>query len=93
MVEEFHKALDHSSCKTNTAHHDQAPTIQTTFGIDVLSLIIVMEDFSNPFEKESTDHLVLYNKEIADPVVVEAINNAQRIGKENYQAFAKRASY
>ena len=84
MVEEFHKELDHGSCKTNIAHHDQAPTVQTTFGKDVLSLISVMEDLGNPFEEESTDLLVLYSKEIADHVAVEAINNAQRIGEEQF---------
>ena len=52
VVEEFHKQLDHCSSKTNTAHHDQTPTVQTTFGKDVLSLINVMEDLGNPFEEE-----------------------------------------
>ena len=65
MVEEFHKELDQYSCKTNTAHHDQALTVQTK---DVLPLITVMEDLGNPFEGKGTDHLILYSKEFADHV-------------------------
>ena len=46
VVEEFHKELDHCSCKTNTPHHDQTPKVQTTFGKDVSSLISVKEDLA-----------------------------------------------
>ena len=49
-----------------------------------------MEDLGNPFEEQSTEHLVLFSKEIADHVVVKAIINiAQRIEKEQFQAFVK----
>ena len=82
VVEEFHKELDYCACKTNTGHHDQTPTIQVTFGKDVLSLINVMEDFGNPFEEEGTDLLVLDSKEIADHAAVETVKNIQRIGQE-----------
>ena len=88
VVEEFHKELDYSACKTNTGHHDQAPTVQATFGKDVLSLISVMEDLGNPFEEESTD-LVLNSKEIADHAAVETVKNIQRIGQEQFQTFVK----
>ena len=88
VVEEFHKELDYSACKTNTGHHDQAPTVQATFGKDVLSLISVMENLGNPFEEESTD-LVLNSKEIADHAAVETVKNIQRIGQEQFQTFVK----
>ena len=40
----------------------------------------MIEDLGNPFEKESTDLLVVFSKEIADHVAVKAIfNTAQRI--------------
>ena len=51
IVEEFHKELDHCVSEIDTHHHDQTPTIQTNFGKDVLSLVSVMEDLGNPFEK------------------------------------------
>ena len=89
VVEEFHKELDYSACKTNTGHHDQAPIVQATFGKDVLSLINVMEDLGNPFEEESTNLLVLDSKEIADHAAVEMVKNIRRIGQEHFQTFVK----
>ena len=48
-----------------------------------------MEDLGNPFEEESTDVLVLDSKEIADRTAIETIQNVQRIGQEQFQAFTK----
>ena len=70
-------------------HHDQAPTVQATFGKDVLSLINVIEDLGNPFEEESTNLLVLDSKEIADHAAVEMVKNIRRIGQEQFQTFVK----
>ena len=89
VVEEFHKELDHCTCKINTNHHDQILTVQTNFGKDVLSLISVIEDLGNPFEEESTDLLVLDSKEIADQAAVETVKNARRLGQEQFHAFVK----
>ena len=89
VVEEFHKELDHCTCKINTNHHDQTPTVQANFGKDVLSLISVMEDLGNPFEEESTDFLVLDSKEIADHAAEETVKNVQRLGQEQFHAFVK----
>ena len=89
VVEEFHKELDHCTCKINTNHHDQTPTVQANFGKDVLSLISVIEDLRNPFEEESTDLLVLDSKEIADHAAEETVKNAQRLGQEQFHAFVK----
>ena len=65
VAEAFHKELDHYLCKTNTAHQDETPTVQTK---DVLSLITLMKDLGNPFEGKGTDHLILYSKEFAEHV-------------------------
>ena len=48
---------------------------KSSFAKDVCSLASVMEELGNPFEEESTDVLVIDNKEIADPAVVETIQN------------------
>ena len=44
-------------------------------------------DLGNPFEEESTDLLVLDTKEITHTTSVEAVQNARRIGQEQFQAF------
>ena len=89
IIEEFHDDHHHFGSKLNTNHHDQTPSVQTSFAKDVCSLVSVMEDLGNPFEEESTDVLVLDSKEIADRTVIETIQNVQRIGQEQFQAFTK----
>ena len=89
IIEEFHDEHHHCGGKVNTKHHDQTPSVQTSFAKDVCSLISVMEELGNPFEEESTDVLILDSKEIADPAVVETIQNVQRLGQEQFQAFIK----
>ena len=89
IIEEFHDEHHHCGGKINTNHHDQTPSVQTSFAKDVYSLVSVMEEFGNPFEEESTDVLVIDSKEIADPATVETIQNVQRIGQEQFQAFVK----
>ena len=56
---------------------------------DVCSLVNVIEDLGNPFEKESTDLLVLDNKDIADPAAVETVWNVRRIGQDQFKAFTR----
>ena len=51
----------------------------------------MIEDLGNPFEEESTDLLVLETncKEITDHTSVKAVQNARRIGQEQFQAFSR----
>ena len=72
VIEEFHDQQYHCGGKVDSRHHDQTPSIQTAFAKDVRSVI---EDLGNPFE--STDH-----------TSVKAVQNAQRIGQEQFQAFS-----
>ncbi len=89
VIEEFHDQQHHCGGKVDTRHHDQTPSIQAAFAKDVRSLVSVIEDLGNPFEEESTDLLVLDTKEITDHTSVEAVQNAQRIGQEQFQAFTR----
>ena len=75
VIEEFHDQQYHCGGKVDTRHHDQTLSIQTAFAKDVRSLLSVIEDLGNPFE--STDH-----------TSVKAVQNAQRIGQEQFQAFS-----
>ena len=47
----------------DTRHHDQSASVQSAFVKDVQSIVNVMEDFGNPFNKESQDLLVLDTKD------------------------------
>lgn len=89
IIEEFHDENHHCGGKVNTDHHDQAPSVQVSFAKDVRSLLSVMEDLGNPFKEESADLLVLDTKEIADHAAVETIQNVQRVGQEQFQAYVK----
>ena len=44
IIEEFHDVHHHFGDKVNTNHHDQTPSVQTSFAKDVCSLVSVMED-------------------------------------------------
>ncbi len=75
--------------KDPARHHDQTTSIQAAFAKDVRSLVSAIEDLGNPFEEESTDLLVLDTKEIADHTSVEDVQNARRIGQEQFQAYIR----
>ena len=90
VVKEFHNELHQcGGGRVSTDHHDQTPSVQAAFAKDVHSLVNVMEDLSNPFEEESTDLLVLDSKVIVDHAAVETVQNARRIGQEQFQAFVQ----
>ena len=71
----------------DASHHDRTPSIQAAFARDVCSLVSAIEDLGNAFEEESTDLFVIDTKEIIDTTPVKSIQNAQRIGQEQFQAF------
>ena len=73
----------------NTHYHDQISSVQAAFLRDIRSLVIVIEDIGNPFEKESTDLLVLDSKEITDYVSVQTVQHVRTIGQDQFQAFAR----
>ena len=90
VIEEFHDDHHHwERGKANTQHHDQISSVQAAFVRNVRSLIIVIEDLGNPFEKESTDLFVLDSKEIIYHVSVQTVQNVRMIGQDQFQAFTR----
>ncbi|KAG7171269.1 hypothetical protein Hamer_G013721 [Homarus americanus] len=71
----------------HTHHHDQIPSVQTSFIKDVHSLVSVIEELGNPFEEESLDLVALHTKEIASPSAAETVRNAKSIGQDQFQTF------
>ena len=43
IIEEFHDEHHHCGDKVNTNHHDQTPSVQTSFAKDTCSLVSVRE--------------------------------------------------
>ena len=70
VIEEFHEEHHRCGIKVDTRHHDQTPSVQTSFAEDVRSLVNAFEELGNPFEEESMDLLVLDTKEIANHTAV-----------------------
>jgi len=68
VIEEFHDQHHCVGGKVDTRNHDQIPRVQAAFAKEVHSLVSVIEDFGNTFQKESADLLVLHSKSIADHV-------------------------
>ncbi|KAG1692632.1 Lysosome membrane protein 2 [Nymphon striatum] len=90
VIEEFQDVGQHCrQKKADTRHHDQTPSVQTSFVKDVRSLVDVIEEMGNSFEEESQDVVKLDTKEIAGPAAVETVMNAKRIGQEQFEAFTK----
>ncbi|KAL8586673.1 hypothetical protein ACOMHN_038659 [Nucella lapillus] len=90
VIEEFQDGNQHWRRQTaDTRHHAQTPSVQASFVKDVCSLIGVIEEMGNPFEKESQDVVKLDTKEIAGPAAMETVMNAKRIGQEQFEAFTR----
>ena len=70
-------------------HHDHTASVQNAFRKDVCSLVSVIGELSNSFEEEHEGLLVLDSKEIEDPLAVEAVKKAQKIGQQQFQTFTK----
>ena len=70
-----------------TRHHDQTPSIQTSFIKNVCSLVQMMEELDNPFQEKGM--VALNIKEITGPAAVEAIRKAKRIDQEQFHSFTR----
>ncbi|KAG7164269.1 hypothetical protein Hamer_G003415, partial [Homarus americanus] len=89
VIEEFKDEHQYWSRQRDTHHHDQIPSVQTSFIKDVHSLVSVTEELGNPLEEESLDLVALYTKEIASPSAAETVRNAKSIGQDQFQTFTR----
>ena len=68
-------------------NYDQIPGVQNCFGKDIRALVNIFEEMGNPFLGNSTDLLVLDNKEIMPEIVVESVKNAHQIEQSQYDEY------
>ncbi len=73
--------------KTDFRHHKQCKSVQMAFFNHVKALTNVIEKTANPFNDESKDLLVLDSRDIADPLVVDAMLNLKKTGQKQYNTF------
>ena len=72
VVTEFEDCMPKDT-NISDRHHEQTPSVQTTFANHVTSLVSTMEDMGNPFLEDSDDLLVLDTKAIMDAAVVQTV--------------------
>ena len=89
LIQDFEDAHLLMGRRNGVLHHDHRASVQNAFRKDVCSLVNVMKELGNPFEKESQDPLFLDNKEIADPSAVEAVKKEQKTGQQQSQNIHK----
>ena len=70
-------------------HHEEAKRTQLSFAEDVKSLTSVIDDMGNPFTEESGDLLVLDTKDLADSSVLKTVEEAEALGREQFETFVK----
>ena len=70
--------------ETNFRHHDRCSSVQITFFNQVEALTNVIEEMGNPFIEESNELLVLDTRDVADPLVVDAVHKLKKTGLEQY---------
>ena len=78
-IEVFQDGNKNWGRRVDTHHHNQIPSMQTSFAKDVGSLVSVIEELDNPFEEESMDLVVLDTKEMAGAAAVENVWNVKSI--------------
>ncbi len=73
--------------ETDNRHHEQMKHAQMGFARDVKALINVIEDMSNPFCEHISDLVVLGSREIADAAVIDTLNQIEKLGQDQYEAY------
>ena len=84
LIEEFQASLEKPQKKSDQQHHEQTKSTQMAFFNQVKDLRNVIEEMGNPFIDVSNDLLVLDNRYVVDPSVVNAMRNLKKTGQEQY---------
>lgn len=87
MVQDFE---GHIASQTGTEKHpEQQPGVQAAFAKDVLSTVSAFEEQGNPFMEEGKDLIAIHTKDIKDAAVIDTVENARKIGEEQFNTFIK----
>ena len=87
LINEFQASMEKPEKESDRRHHEQCKSTQMAFFNQVKALSHVIEEMGNPFIDESNDLLVLDTRDIADPLVVNAMRTLKKTGQEQYDTF------
>ena len=90
-IVEFQDAMEpvNSENTEESKHHEENRSWQKLFVKDVRSLTSTIEELGNPFEEDSNELLALDTKQIADVSVIQTVESAYKIGKDQFNLFVK----
>ena len=90
VIGEF-EAVTKKAQSTDCRHQEERKHIQKLFQRDVQNLTNTINEMRNPFTDNSSHLVVLDNKDIADPVVIETIRKIEEPGQEQHKKFMSRS--
>ena len=68
-------------------HHEQIPSLQRLFAVNVESTVESFEEMGNPFLDDTSDLVTLDSKVLMSEDVVNTVNKIEEIGNTQYQEF------
>ena len=88
VIGEFEKSTEKKK-STDFCHHEETKHVQKAFKRDVDCLAKTIEEYGNPFTENSSDLLVLDNRNIAEQAVVDTVFQIELLGQEQYDKYVR----
>lgn len=86
MIQEFESISD-TIPQSNSRHHEQVPSLQTSLAKEVRSLVSTFEEYGNPFQEDSGELVVLDTKDVIPSDVVKSVREVLSIGRRQCDNF------
>lgn len=86
MVQEFEEQFQKAE-SVEEKHHEEKPTIQSTFAVQVNSVVCTFEEMGNPFAEDSKYLFAVDTKDIMSNEVVNSVYMAYTLGVKQYNQF------
>ena len=91
VIQEFQSGSTKTQKTTDSSfqHHEMSRSAQLSFDKEVKDLVGVFSELGNPFLEKSEDILVLDTKTIADPGMLDTVQQIEKVGETQYKDFVK----
>ena len=90
ILNDYEVTFDRKQKGASDLHHEQHPSTQRRFAMNVRNVTTCIDEKGNPFLEDSADLLTLHTKIIMPPEVVESVKCAEATGHTQWEAFARR---